>query len=140
MELVSFSIVLFFTRVGYLLISSWEISDSTGKFILHPARADRISRERGESEQRRGKVYRGKLFFHRYCCSVVFFFFCVEYCGIFKYLKFLTFSTFCCHHQFGCIKETVGMGGGEEIENSIVDFYPPKSVGYTFAVGLGEER
>lgn len=47
----------------------------------------------------------------------------MKFCGISKYPEFSTFSARC-HHQFGCIKETVGKGGGGgEIENSIVDIF-----------------
>lgn len=67
-----FSIVSFCFSRGYLLISSWEISDSTGKFILHPARSDRIAKGKE-------KKFTGENCFSIDTVSVL------DLCGIFKY-------------------------------------------------------
>lgn len=94
------------------MISSWEISDSTRKFILHPARADRISNEGWEK-------FTGENCFSIDIAALFFSGKGELFLSNFQVpTRFSTFPPRCCQHQFGCIKEK-RRGDGEREETKI---------------------
>lgn len=110
------SFVLFFTRVIYWYHHGKFPTARENLFYILLALIEFRKRER---ERERVKVYRGKLF----SVDIVF----CRFCGILKYPAFSTFSTRCCHHQFGCIKGTVEAAKKEKNRKFNCGFFPNRN-------------